>query len=88
MVLIVSLIFLGLGITGVVFLEQEYDPNTFVPSDSYLQDYFSKYEEYFPEQGTDSGYLYLSKNRRQPLFFRYLVRYFTNLTFRSLLYFI
>lgn len=59
--MIISILFLGVGIAGVVFLEQEYDPNSFVPSDSYLQDYFSSYDQYFPDQGTETGYLYLSK---------------------------
>lgn len=61
MVIIISLVLLALGIYGVVFLKQEYDPNSFIPTDSYLKDYVDAYEKHFPEQGTDSGYLYLGK---------------------------
>ncbi|XP_067946636.1 patched domain-containing protein 3-like [Watersipora subatra] len=57
-ILLVSLAFLGFGIYGAVFLKQDYDPNVFIPKDSYVKDYVNSYQENFPELGVSTGYIY------------------------------
>lgn len=59
---IVSLAFLSVGIYGAVYLEQEFDPNVFIPKDSYLKEYFDTYQQNFPDVGADSGHIYLGKH--------------------------
>lgn len=61
MVVIISLALLALGLYGVVFLKQEYDPNSFIPSDSYLKEYVNTYEQKFPDLGVDSADVYFSE---------------------------
>lgn len=54
-----SLGLLAAGICGVIYLEQSFDPNSFIPADSYLKDYVDAYEKYFSDQGVDNGYIYM-----------------------------
>ena len=42
---------LGFNLYGVIHLEQDFDPNWFIPSDSYAADYIKASEKYFPRNG-------------------------------------
>ena len=42
---------LAFNLYGVINLEQDFDPNWFIPSDSYAKDYIEASEKYFPGDG-------------------------------------
>ena len=42
---------LGFNLYGVIHLEQDFDPNWFILSDSYAADYIEVSEKYFPGDG-------------------------------------
>ena len=52
-VVLVALGVFAAGLYGTINMEQFFDAKWFIPSDSYLSDYFEKSEEYFPEGGLD-----------------------------------
>ena len=51
LVLLLTSILLAFGITGLVFLRQEFDPTWFLPSDTYLARWFRANKLYFPFGG-------------------------------------
>ena len=51
LLLMITAGFLGFNLYGVIHLEQDFDPNWFIPSDSYASDYIKASEEYFPGDG-------------------------------------
>ena len=53
---------LGFNLYGVIHLEQDFDPNWFIPSDSYAKDYIKASEKYFPGDGVPVT-LYVGKER-------------------------
>lgn len=46
------------GLYGVIHLEQDFDPNWFIPDDTYLKEYLDANDKYFPNDGR-SGYVYI-----------------------------
>ncbi|XP_075245767.1 patched domain-containing protein 3-like isoform X2 [Convolutriloba macropyga] len=46
--------FLGAGIAGVAKIEQDFDPNWFIPEGNYLYDYLQESETLFPNDGDDA----------------------------------
>ncbi|KAK7075014.1 hypothetical protein SK128_014092 [Halocaridina rubra] len=57
-VLLTTATLLGFGIWGTVNLQQKFDPLWFLPPSSYLFQFFSKLEFYYPEDG-ERGSVYL-----------------------------
>ncbi|KAA0184825.1 hypothetical protein HAZT_HAZT005391 [Hyalella azteca] len=58
LVLIVSgVLFIG-SIIATTYLKQEFNPNWFVPRDSYLADYFTTYKTYFSKEGAHSFFFF------------------------------
>ena len=60
-VILLSLGLLAAGIYGVINLDQEYDPNIFIPKDSYVKEYVDSFEANFPSQSVDDGYVYIGE---------------------------
>lgn len=50
-VVLVTVIVTGVGIFGNVLLRQEFDPAWFLPSDTYIAQWFASNKRYFPSQG-------------------------------------
>lgn len=57
----ISLSLLAVGLYGVINLDQQFDPNIFIPKDSYVKGYLDSYQENFPNLGIDSGYIYIGE---------------------------
>ncbi|XP_063722522.1 protein patched homolog 1-like isoform X2 [Symsagittifera roscoffensis] len=53
-VVLVTVGLLGAGIAGVAMIEQDFDPNWFIPEGNYLYDYLEQSETYFPGDGDDA----------------------------------
>ena len=61
---------LGFNLYGVIHLEQDFDPNWFIPSDSYAADYIEASEKYFPGSGVPVA-LYVGEKERNVSYCRF-----------------
>ena len=50
-VTVVAVVFFAVNIYAVTQLEQDFDPRSFIPDDSYASDYFDASDFYFPTGG-------------------------------------
>ena len=57
---VMTVVFLGLGLWGTIEIEQDYQEEWFIPKGNYLYDQILISDKYFPEDGYDA-YVYMGK---------------------------
>ncbi|KAF2347444.1 Protein patched/dispatched, partial [Trinorchestia longiramus] len=61
-VLVITGILVVLSVVGTSLLKQEFNPNWFVPRDSYLADYFITHKTYFDNEGAQSFFFFANRS--------------------------
>ena len=60
MIVVITLALFGVNVWGFVELEQYFDRNWFLPTDSYAYEFTQQQAKYFPEDGAE-GHVYCGK---------------------------
>lgn len=80
-IVLITLIFCGFGLEGILKLQDKFDPMWFIPKNTYLHKYIDQRNVYYPHMGFEAGIYMGSLNYTEEFNkIRYLVSEFENST--------